>query len=213
MDAGVKRVRNYDSTRRRNDAQRRRDTVVAVAGRLFLANGYGATTLPSIAREGGVSVEFIYKQFGSKAALLRAVHDKALEGNTPVPPYQRADAAGVAELDPYRLITLWATLVAEVTPRVAPVLLLVRSAAATAPEAAALWDELEQRRLHRMAENAQHLASRGQLRPGCTPEHARDVLWAYTSPELYERLVLRQGWSTTDFGRFVRAGMTAALLP
>ena len=39
------------------------------------------------------------------------------------------------------------------------------------------------------------------------------MLWAYTSPELYERLVLRQAWSLERYGQFVSDGIIAALLP
>jgi len=44
-------------------------------------------------------------------------------------------------------------------------------------------------------------------------EQVRDVLFAYSSPELYELLVLRQGWSTDDYSRFVADGIAAAVLP
>lgn len=213
MMGHVKPVRRYDSRARREQAEARRRAVLATAERLFLADGYAATTLTDIAGSAGVSVETIYKQFGGKAGLVRAVYDRALLGDAPVPAYRRADAAGLSETDPYRLVEQWAALATEVTPRVAPVLLLVRAAGATAPELAALWDELEERRLTRMSENAQHLVDRGQLRPTCSPKQARDVLWAYTSPELYERLVVRQGWSLIEFGRFICDGMTASLLP
>ena len=53
----------------------------------------------------------------------------------------------------------------------------------------------------------------GHLRDGKTLEEARDVLWAYTSPELYERLVLRQRWPLERYGQFVSEGIIAALLP
>ena len=208
----VKANRPYDASRRQAAARATRQAIVEAALRKFMADGYAATTLPALASEIGVSVETIYKQFGSKAGLLRAVHDHALLGDRPVAPYQRADVAGATEDDPYRLIARWAALAIEVTPRVAPVLLLVRSAAAAAPELRALWDELEDRRLRRMGENAMHLVDRGHLRHGCTPGQARDVLWAYTSPELYERLVIRQHWPLDEYERFLRDGMTSALL-
>lgn len=38
-------------------------------------------------------------------------------------------------------------------------------------------------------------------------------MFAYSSPELYEILVLRQGWLLERYGRFVAEGMIAALLP
>ena len=50
-------------------------------------------------------------------------------------------------------------------------------------------------------------------REGVTLEHARDVLWAYSSAELYGLLVLRQGWPLELYGQFVAEGMIAALLP
>jgi hypothetical protein len=38
------------------------------------------------------------------------------------------------------------------------------------------------------------------------------VLWTYTSPELYELLVVRRGMPLEDYGHFVAEAMTAALL-
>jgi hypothetical protein len=35
---------------------------------------------------------------------------------------------------------------------------------------------------------------RGHLRTGVTLEHATDILWTFSSPELYELLVLRSSW-------------------
>ena len=95
----------------------------------------------------------------------------------------------------------------------APVLLLVRTAAATDPDMAVLKDELDSQRLARMAHNAEALARGGHLREGITRDHARDVLFTYTTPEIYELLVLRQGWSLDDFrGSFIRRGIVATLL-
>jgi hypothetical protein len=39
-----------------------------------------------------------------------------------------------------------------------------------------------------------------------------DILWTYSSPELYELLVLRRGWTAERYGRFAAQAMTAALL-
>jgi hypothetical protein len=51
------------------------------------------------------------------------------------------------------------------------------------------------------------------VRDGLDLEQVRDVLFAYSSPELYELLVLRQGWPTDDYSRFVADGIAAAVLP
>jgi hypothetical protein len=64
-----------------------------------------------------------------------------------------------------------------------------------------------------MEHNARHLYDRGDLREGLTLGQARDVMWAYSSPELYELLVLRRRWPLERYGRFVAQAMIAALLP
>jgi len=63
-----------------------------------------------------------------------------------------------------------------------------------------------------MAHNARRLAARAGLRPGLALEHARDVMFAYTAPELYEVLVLHRGWTLTQYGDFLYRGMAAELL-
>jgi hypothetical protein len=100
----------------------------------------------------------------------------------------------------------------EVAPRVAPVLLLVRDAAASDPELARLQAEMDAARLTRMTHNARTLLKGGHLRRGINLDEAADVLWTYSSPELYEMLVVRRGWEVERYGRFIADAMIAALL-
>lgn len=39
------------------------------------------------------------------------------------------------------------------------------------------------------------------------------MLWTYSSPELYDLLVLRSGWELPREARFVEDGLRAQLLP
>lgn len=213
MRPDVKPVRHYDSRGRREQARRTRTRILRAAQRLFLADGYAGTTIAAIALTAEVSSETVYKAFGNKPGVVRAIHARALAGEGRIRTARQSDEMRARESDPRTIIHNWGTFATQVMPRVAPILLLVRSAAASAPELAALWEELEDQRLERMTENARHLLDRGHLREGCTLEEARDVLWAYTSPELYERLVLRQGWPIDRYGRFISAGIIATILP
>lgn len=77
---------------------------------------------------------------------------------------------------------------------------------------AELLVEVDQQRLERMERNARTLYDRGELRRGMQLGDARDVLWTYSSPELYELLVLRRGWSVDRFVAFTADQMIAALL-
>ncbi len=213
MGPDVNPVRRYDSRGRRAQARGTRARVLRAAQRLFLTDGYAGTTIAAIALTAGVSSETVYKAFGNKPGVVRAIHARALAGEGRIRTARQSDEMRAREPDPRTIIHNWGTFATQVMPRVAPILLLVRSAAASAPELAALWEELEDQRLERMTENARHLLDGGHLREGCTLEEARDVLWAYTSPELYERLVLRQGWPVDRYGRFISAGIIATILP
>jgi AcrR family transcriptional regulator len=209
----VKRSRSYDSTRRQEQARQTRERIVRTAEKQFLEGGYAATSVAAIAAEADVSVDSIYKTFGGKPGLIRAIFQRALEGVGPVPAETRSDRLQVEEPDPRKIIAGWGKLVTEVSPRGSPIVLLVRSAAATDPELVALLEEIDESRMRRMTANARRLHRAGHLRPGLTVRAAADVLWTYSSPELYDLLVLRRGMSLPRFGRFVADATAAALLP
>jgi AcrR family transcriptional regulator len=213
MAAKVKRRRRYDSARRQEAAQERRAAVVEAASRLFMREGFSGTTIARIAEDAGVSEEMVYKVFGNKIALVQAIRDKALAGEGPVHAERRSDLMQASQNDPRAIIRGWGVLTMEVAPRVAPVLLLVREAAASDPELARLDEEMDASRLTRMTHNARTLLNGGHLRAGMTLDAARDVLWTYSSPQLYELLVIRRGWSVERYGRFIADSMIAALLP
>lgn len=209
----VKSGRSYDSSRRAAQASQNRAVILDCAERLFLGSGYAATTVAAIAEAAGVSVETIYKAFGGKAGLVRAIRERRLGGAGPVAAEARSDRARASIADPYALIAGWGVLTTEVAPLVSPILLLLRSAAATDADVAALLAEMDADRLRRMRVNARHLRDGGHLRPDVTLAEAVDVLWTYSSPELYELLVLRRAWPLARYGRFIADAMIAALLP
>ena len=208
----VKR-RHYDSTGRQERARQIRDQIVEVAEALFLANGYGATTVAAIAAGAAVSPETVYKGFGGKPGLVRAIVEKGLAGQGPVPAEQRSDRIRDTEADPRRILAAWGDFVTELAPRVAPIVMLARQAADVDAEVAELLEQLERSRLERMTHNARRLHEAGHLRPDVSVEVAADVLWTYSAPELYELLVLRRGWPPDFYGRFVAQAMIDALLP
>jgi AcrR family transcriptional regulator len=205
--------RRYDSSGRRERARQTRDQITGVAEQLFLADGYAATTVAVIAAAAGVSVETIYKGFGGKPGLVRAIVEKGLAGEGPVPAEQRSDHIRNTEPDPHKILAAWGAFIAEIGPKVAPILALARDAAASDSEIAALLDEISAARHERMTINARGLANAGHLWPGITPGQAADILWTYSSPELYELLVIRRGWPVEHYGRFIGQALTAALLP
>jgi AcrR family transcriptional regulator len=204
--------RPYNARQRRQQASLRRDRIVEVAERQFLRAGYANTTIAAIADDAGASVDTIYKSFGSKAGLIRAIRARALLGEGAVPAEQRSDALHTRGRDPKQIIQRWGALTAEVVPLAAPILLLVRDAAGTDPELRSLLKELDADRLRRMTDNARRLQEGGHLRKGLSVARAAEILWTYSSPELYELLVLRRGLTVSNYGRFVADAISNAVL-
>ncbi|MCV7408145.1 TetR family transcriptional regulator [Mycobacterium florentinum] len=204
--------RRYDSTRRRQQAQHNRDAVLAAARQRFLAQGYAATTIAEIARDASVSAETVYKTFATKAGVLKALFDVSVAGDDePIPMLQRDVIQNVAkETDAARKLEMYAEHLAAIMPRSAPVQLLARDGAASSPDAGEVWKQIRQETLAGMTMFASDLAGTGQLRVGA--KQARDILWTYHAPELYELLVLERGWPAGRYGKFLAQALIDALL-
>ena len=214
MTSAVKPRRPYDSTRRQEQAQRNRRAVLQAARELFLERGFTAATMSAIASAAGVSVPTVYKAFGNKARLAKAVFDVAMAGDDePLPMLQRAALGRVrAERDPQERLRLYGEFLAEVAPRHVPVQLVIREAANSDPEAQVVWAELQAERLNGMTLFAEALYDEHSLRSGVTVSEARDVLWTYNSAELFQLLVLDRGWSPQRYGRWIADALIAALV-
>jgi hypothetical protein len=89
-------------------------------------------------------------------------------------------------------------------------LLLLSSGGGT--ELDQLRAELDAARLERMTRVAERLGRHHHLRPGIHIGEAAEVLWTYSSPELFGLLVVARGWTLERYGRFVGDALTAALL-
>ncbi|MGH9188087.1 MAG: TetR/AcrR family transcriptional regulator [Acidimicrobiales bacterium] len=214
MTDHVKRRRRYDATRRQAQAQENRRAVISAAHRLFLDGGFAATTMTAIAGAAGVSVQTVYKVFGTKAGVAKAVFDVAIAGDDePLTMLERPSLAKVRdEPDPRQKFRLYGEFLAEVSPRHVPVQIVIRDAAASDPDALAVWADLQTERLTGNAMFAEHLQQLGALRRGISTSEARDVIWAYNSPEVFQLLVLDRGWPPERYGAWIADALTAALL-
>jgi AcrR family transcriptional regulator len=208
----VKERRGYDASNRRARAQERRLLVLRVAEEMFLRDGYGGVTVRAVAEATGTSIETIYKTYGGKAGLVAAIQEAALEGSGPVPAPDRSDAMSAREPDADLMLGHWAELSKEVAPRVSPIMLLVRSAAVSDPQMAALQQQMAAQRRERMTHNAARLLATGEVRPQLTHDQVRDVLYTYTAPELFEIVVLEGGWTLQQYAEFLHRGLRGQLL-
>src|SRR4051812_3522000 len=112
--ASVKKRRQYDASRRLEQARQVRETIIAAARAAFLEQGYAATTIAAIAERARVSVETVYKTFGGKPGLVRAIYERGLAGAGATPAPERSDAMSAREPDGEAIVRGWGALTAEV---------------------------------------------------------------------------------------------------
>jgi AcrR family transcriptional regulator len=206
--------RSYDASGRREQARARRRAVVVAARVLFERDGFRPTTIAAVAERAGVSAESIYKGFGTKAALAKAVFDLVVAGDDePVPVWRRSEADAIrVEPDVRRKIVMYTRGLAARQQRSAKVQILIRDGAHTDESLAALWQQLLAERLTGMTMLGRHLIESGQLREGIELDEVRDVLWTYTAVELYELLVVERGWPLDRYADWIGRAVTAALV-
>jgi AcrR family transcriptional regulator len=209
--------RRYDATRRQAQAAQTRQDILSAAHQVFLERGYAGATLAAIAQAAGVVVETIYRAFGSKAELFKAVVRAAVAGGAAraaVPVEQRpAIQAVIAETDPYRQLALYAATQPGIHARAGPLLRVLVGAAAADAELAQVWTQLEDERLTGMGRFAQLLADRGVLRPGLSAEEARDLLWTLAALAVHDLLVVHRHWSPERYRDWLAATLARTLLP
>src|SRR5262245_61143361 len=73
--------RKYDASRRQVQARERRRRIVDSATRLFLDQGFGATSIKQIAEAADVAVPTVYAAFDSKAGILGHAVNVAIVGD------------------------------------------------------------------------------------------------------------------------------------
>ena len=176
-------------------AQRTRLRIIEAARDLFVADGYGATSLQDIATRAGVAVQTVYFVFGNKRTLLKELVDVTVAGDDePVAtmdrPWFRAALDAPTAHEHLRLQVAGARAVLE---RVAPVTKVLDAAVATDPEVAAMWPDTHDPRYLVHAAAARSLAAKPGAR--VSAQDAADLLYGLLSPELFLLLVRERGWT------------------
>jgi AcrR family transcriptional regulator len=207
--------RHYDASGRREQARARRLAVVLAAQELFERDGFRPTTIAAVAARAGVSPESIYKGFGTKAALAKAVFDLVIAGDDqPVPVAARPAMQAIRdEPDVRRKIAMFAGGLAQRQARSAGVQILIRDGRHVDDSLAPVWATLTEEGLAGMTMLGRHLLGTGQLRDGIGLDEVRDVLWNYLAIDHYERLGLTQRWSLDRYSRWLAHAIISALCP
>jgi AcrR family transcriptional regulator len=192
-------------------SRRTKRAIVVAATELFVADGYGATSITAIAEQAGVGVQTVYASFGSKRAILTTALDQAIAGDDEAVVVNDRDwmhdvfHAPTAEAR----LAAYAAACCRIMEGAADVFAVVERAADTDPDVAALVTTTEERRRAGAASVVAAVTQVGELRAGLTRKAAVDVLSLLNGPAVYRHLVRQAGWSSRRYqvwltGAFVR---------
>ncbi|MGA6204574.1 TetR/AcrR family transcriptional regulator [Nocardia testacea] len=191
-----------------------RAKMLAAARELFTTRGYTATTMKAIAERAGMAEQTLYFTFATKRAILSELLDVEIAGDTePVATMDRPWFAAAVAAAPAEQIRLQVAAAATIYARVSPLLEVIRSAAATDPELAELWEtNITQRHLVQLR-LAEALAAKTPLRGGITAARTADIALATLAPETYRLLVHERGWTEAEWESWATDALTLQLLP
>ncbi|MGE2722556.1 TetR/AcrR family transcriptional regulator [Mycolicibacterium celeriflavum] len=212
MTGSVKR--RYSSQLRAAQASETRRRIVATAERLFVEEGYAATTIDAVAAAAGVSRKTVFTSVGGKVDLLRIAMEWAVAGDdAPVALVDRREVRELlAENDAATLLRRWAAVITAIDARTAGLFTALEVAAGTDAEAGELAGGFEQQRLDGARRIVGRLAALKALNRALKRAEATDVAWLSTDPVLYDRLVRRRGWSSRRFETWLAESLCRQLL-
>ena len=207
--------RKYDSSRRQAQAEATKIRIAEAARSLFFKRGYAGATIEEIANEAGVSKESVYAIFGNKQSILAFLLDVAVGGQElPLPVIQQpAPQAILQDRDQRRQIDRIAQVCGEILSRAAPVYAIMRAAANTEPEIRKRVRDLHKERLENMTSFFRHVAANGPFREGLDEQRVGEIVWALTSPELFNLLITELSWSREKYSQWLADILIRVLLP
>jgi AcrR family transcriptional regulator len=212
---GTSPKRKYDSSRRKAQARQTRLQITEAAHRLFVERGYAGATIEAIAQEAGVAQETVYSIFGSKRKILAFLLDISVGGDDqPTRILDRPEPQAVLhDTDQKRQLAMFAKGITEIMSRAAPVFEIMRGAAKLEPEIAELIQHMFEERLQNMTRFVGSVAANGPLRDRLDEAEAGEVVWAMTSPELFQLLTVDRGWTKEKYAQWLADALIRQLLP
>ena len=205
MPEKVKTVRSYHSPRRAAQAAATRQVILESAQRLFEQQGYPATTMAAIADEAGVALKTVYLAFETKSGVVRALWQVLLGGVADDAPVAQRDwyREVMHEPDPRRVLLLNARNARVVKERAGGLMSVVRDAAPSDPDLAALWELIQSDFHANQASIVELLHRKRALRPRLSVARATDILWSLNHPDLWHLLVVVRQWTAPQYERWV----------
>ena len=199
MAETVKRA--YRSDKRAAAAAATRAKIREAAARLFVEQGYLATTMRQIAKSAEVGERTLYDAFPTKPALFEHILGVAVVGDEdPVRVAARPEITALREeADARAAIAQLVAYSTALLERAGDLIMVSVEAAGADPDmrAAADTGAAATHQVHLAL--TERLHERGALRDGLDPVTAADILYALCSPHMHQLLRRHRHWSTDHY--------------
>lgn len=207
-------AREYRSEQRDRGAEKTRNRIIEAARDMLLAGGYRTMTIAGLAAGAGVSPQTVYNSVGGKAAVVKAVYDVLLAGDTaPVRMSDRPEFAAMTEAgDRASMLEAYAGLTRRIMTGVGPLLAqLIFAGPASDTVIADLVATIEKERRTGNTHMVTAMRERHGLPDRMSLEHAVDIVWTLTSPEVADRLLRRCGWTAPRYEAWLAESLKVSL--
>ena len=201
--------RKYVSPGREQQALATKNRMLDAAETLLLEKGFAGMTIADVARKANVSPQTVYAVFNSKAGIIMAaIEDRVMRDDKNVDTIKQIYATD----DPLLILKNVAKLIRNIYEGNAPTFTAVYGARFVSPQLADLERELGELRFTKQKPVLDCLMAKRCLRSSLSEKEARDILWTYTSREVYHLLVIRRGWSPERYEQHLADMLITGLL-
>jgi AcrR family transcriptional regulator len=203
-----KSKRRYVSSQRSEAAEATKAHILDAAKSLFSRRGIDGVTIAEIAKRAGVAASTVYALFSSKAGILHGLMISTLFGTR----FQVAREQLADVTDPVKLIELTAGVSRAIYESESSELGFLRGGSSFSPDLRKLETEFEKLRFEMQKERIELLFARSLARKGLDVDRAQQIMWMYTSRDVYRMLVHESGWSPDQFQAWLSRTLVEALV-
>lgn len=206
--------REYRSPLRAEQAAKTRGRIIDAARILLLERGFAATRLDQVAAQAGVALPTLTGYFPNKAALLEEVLRVAVSGDSDEqPPAIGQQLKALLDIsDPHELLSEVAAVIRSANERAFELFEIMRKAAAADPKIEERRRKGAEARRRDQTPIARHLKRTRALPPDLSQQQATDILWLYSSADVYRLLVHDSHWPPTRYEQWLTQTLRHALL-
>jgi len=200
--------RRYVSAQRHEAADATRGRVLDAARALFSERGIDKVTIAEIARVAGVAGSTVYALFASKTGILSALMRATMFG----PRFQAAQQVLAGVSDPVKLVEMTGTVARAIYEAESAELGLLRGASAFSADLRETEAEFEALRREMQRPRLERLFAEGRARRGLDLAQAQQIMWMYTSRDIFRMLVHDGGWTLDEYQAWLSRTLVEALV-